>query len=154
MQQRELLNNSSAELQESSYVFTASDGGLYRLDSLKMRFSKLRDQVSIPKDFRTIYCLRDTVASMILSNGATLAEVAHLLGHAPVALPRKIGLVVKRFGGVFPQIHFHTVVVSSNHCSSAYATGHSESQCIQTLLFVTPAHSETNGLRSLWPSDG
>ena len=29
------------------------------------------------------YCLRDTVASMMLSNGATLAEVAHQLGHAP-----------------------------------------------------------------------
>ena len=68
-----------------------------------------------------------------------------------VALPGKNGLVVKRFGGVFPQIHFHTVVVSSNHCSNAYAPGHSESQCIQTPLFVTPAHPETNGLRSLWP---
>ena len=68
-----------------------------------------------------------------------------------LALPRKNGLVVKRFGGVFPQIHFHTVVVSSNHCSNAYAPGHSESQCIQTPLFVTPAHPETNGLRSLWP---
>ena len=68
-----------------------------------------------------------------------------------VALPSKNGLVVKRFGGAFPQIHFHTVVVSSNHCSNAYAPGHSESQYIQTPLFVIPAHPETNGLRSLWP---
>ena len=50
LQQRELLNNSSAELQESSYVFPASDGGLCRLDSLKKRFSKLRDQAGIPKN--------------------------------------------------------------------------------------------------------
>ena len=83
LQQRELLYNSSAELQESAYVFPASDGGLYRLNSLKMRFSKLRDQAGIPKEFRPNYCLRDTVASMMLSNGATLAEVAHQLGHAP-----------------------------------------------------------------------
>ena len=83
LQQRELLNNSSAELQESSYVFPASDGGLCRLDSLKKRFSKLRDQAGIPKEFRPNYCLRDTIASMMLSNGATLAEVAHQLGHAP-----------------------------------------------------------------------
>ena len=83
LQQRELLNNSSAERQASSYVFPASDGGLCRLDSLKKRFSKLRDQAGIPKEFRPNYFLRDTVASMMLSNGATLAEVAHQLGHAP-----------------------------------------------------------------------
>ena len=83
LQQRQLLNNSSAERQESSYVFPASDGGLCRLGSLKKRFSKLRDQAGIPKEFRPNYCLRDTVASMMLSNGATLAEVAHQLGHAP-----------------------------------------------------------------------
>ncbi|MDG2199054.1 MAG: tyrosine-type recombinase/integrase [SAR324 cluster bacterium] len=81
--QRELLNNSSAELQGSSLVFPASDGGLCRLDSLKKRFSQLRALSGIPKEFRPNYCLRDTVASMMLSNGATLAEVAHQLGHAP-----------------------------------------------------------------------
>ena len=83
LRQRELLNSSSAELQESSYVFPASDGGLRRLDSLKKRFSQLRDLAGIPKEFRPNYCLRDTIASMMLSNGATLAEVAYQLGHAP-----------------------------------------------------------------------
>ncbi|MEC8544539.1 MAG: integrase [SAR324 cluster bacterium] len=29
------------------------------------------------------YCLQDEIASMMLSNGATLAEVAYQLGHAP-----------------------------------------------------------------------
>ena len=83
LSQRELLNNSSEELQESSYVFPASDGGLRRLDSLKKRFGQLRDLAGIPKEFRPNYCLRDTIASMMLSNGATLAEVAYQLGHAP-----------------------------------------------------------------------
>jgi len=83
LRQRELLNSSSGELQESSYVFPASDGGLRRLDSLKKRFSQLRDLAGIPKEFRPNYCLRDTIASMMLSNGATLAEVAYQLGHAP-----------------------------------------------------------------------
>lgn len=75
--QRELLNSSSAELQGSSYVFPASDGGLRRLDSLKKRFSQLRDLAGIPIEFRPNYCLRDTTDSMLLSNGATLAEFAH-----------------------------------------------------------------------------
>ena len=65
--------------EKSLYVFPASDGGLCRLDSLKKRFSKLRDLSGIPKEFRPNYCLRDTVVSMMLSNGATLAEVAHQL---------------------------------------------------------------------------
>ena len=83
LQQRELLNNSSVERQESSYVFPASDGGLCRLDSLKKRFSKLRDQAGIPKEFRPNYCLRVTIASMMLSNKAMLDELAYQLGHIP-----------------------------------------------------------------------
>lgn len=86
LRQRGLLNSSSAELQGSSYVFPASDGGLRRLDSLKKRFSQLRDLAGIPIEFRPNYCLRDTIASMMLSNGATLAEVAYQLGHAPGSL--------------------------------------------------------------------
>ena len=83
LRQRGLLNSSSAELQGSSYVFPAGDGGLRRLDSLKKRFSQLRDLAGIPIEFRPNYCLRGTIASMMLSNGATLAEVAYQLGHAP-----------------------------------------------------------------------
>ena len=70
-------------------MFPASDGGLCRLDSLKKRFSKLRNLAGIPTEFRPNYCLRDTVASMILSNGVTLAEVAHQLSHAPGSLMTK-----------------------------------------------------------------
>ena len=49
LQQRELLVNSSAELNENPYVFPASDDGLCRLDSLKKRFSKLRNVCWHPK---------------------------------------------------------------------------------------------------------
>ncbi len=83
LQQRKLLDQSPEILRRSLYVFPASDGGLCRLDSLKKRFSKLRNLAGIPTEFRPNYCLRDTVASMMLSNGATLAEVAYQLGHAP-----------------------------------------------------------------------
>ena len=83
LQQRKILDQSAKELQQSLYVFPSSNGGLRRLDSLKKRFSQLRNLAGIPKEFRPNYCLRDTVASMMLSNGATLAEVAHQLGHAP-----------------------------------------------------------------------
>ena len=43
----------------------------------------MRDLAGILKEFRPNYWLRDTIASMMLSNGATLAEVAYQLGHAP-----------------------------------------------------------------------
>ena len=50
--QRKLLNNSSAEFRESSYVFPASEGGLRRLGSLKRRFSQLREFADIPTESR------------------------------------------------------------------------------------------------------
>ena len=56
---------------------------LCRLDSLEKRFSKPEDHSVILKDYRPNYCLRDTIASMLLSNGATSAKVAHQLGNAP-----------------------------------------------------------------------
>ena len=83
LRQSKLLDEGAKELQQSLYEFQASDDGLRRLDSLKKRFRQYRDLAGIPKEFRPNYCLRDTVASMMLSNGATLAEVAHQLGHAP-----------------------------------------------------------------------
>ena len=78
------------------YVFPASDGGLCRLDSLKQRFKKLRDQARSQKELRLNHWLRNMVASMTLSNGVNLAEVAHQLGHAP-------GLAMtKRYTGFIP----------------------------------------------------
>ena len=51
-QQMKLLNNSSAEFWDSSYVFPASEGGLRRLGSLKRRFSQLRESADISKESR------------------------------------------------------------------------------------------------------
>ena len=77
VQQMELLNNSSAEMEESPTVFQASDSELSRLDILKKKFSQLKNLANIPKEFRLNYCLRGTVASTMLSNEAKLAGVAH-----------------------------------------------------------------------------
>ena len=82
LQQRKLLDQSAKELKQSLYVFQSSDCGLRGLDSLKKIFSQLRDLAGIPKEFRPNYCLRDTIASMTLSNGAMLDELAYQLGHA------------------------------------------------------------------------
>ena len=82
-QQRKLLNNSSAEFRESSYIFPASEGGLRRLGSLKRRFGQLREFVDIPKESRpnllsaTYDCFDDAIRRV------TLAEVAYQLGRAP-----------------------------------------------------------------------
>ena len=46
-------------------------------------FRRIRDLAGIPEDYRPNYCLRDTVASRLLSSGATLDEVAYQLGHSP-----------------------------------------------------------------------
>ena len=46
-------------------------------------FRRIRDLAGIPEDFRPNYCLRDKVASRLLSSGATLDEVAYQLGHSP-----------------------------------------------------------------------
>ena len=51
-QQRKLLNKSSAEFRESSYVFPAIEDNLRRLGSLKRRFSQLREFADIPKESR------------------------------------------------------------------------------------------------------
>ncbi len=80
---KELLNNNLAKPQGNPYVFAINYGGLSGLDSLKKRSSKLRDQAHIPKEFRSNYCLRDTMGTTMLSNFATEAEVAHQLGHVP-----------------------------------------------------------------------
>ena len=86
LQQRKLLDQSAKELKQNLYIFQASDGGLCRLDSLKKRFSKLRDLAGIPKEFRPNYYLRDTIALVMLSNRAALAKVAHQLGHTPSSI--------------------------------------------------------------------
>ena len=81
--QRELLDNSPKEMRESDYVFPKKDGGMRHRDSNKRHFQAIRKAAGIPQEYRPNYCLRDTIASRMLSQGSTLDEVAVLLGHEP-----------------------------------------------------------------------
>ena len=82
-QQRELLDGSSEAMRTSSFVFPGPAGGQRKLHSYIRHFRRMRDLAGIPEDYRPNYCLRDTVASRLLSSGATLDEVAFQLGHSP-----------------------------------------------------------------------
>ncbi len=82
-QQRELLDNSPKAMRTSSFVFPGPAGGQRKLHSYIRHFRRMRDLAGIPEDYRPNYCLRDTVASRLLSSGATLDEVAYQLGHSP-----------------------------------------------------------------------
>ena len=81
--QRELLDNSPEAMRKSSFVFPGPAGGQRKLHSYIRHFRRMRDLAGIPKDYRPNYGLRDTVASRLLSSGATLDEVAFQLGHSP-----------------------------------------------------------------------
>jgi integrase len=82
-QQRELLDDCPEAMQISRFVFPGPAGSLRKLDSYLRHFSRIRDHAGIPEDYRPNYCLRDTVASRLLSSGATLDGVAYQLGHSP-----------------------------------------------------------------------
>ena len=83
VQQRELLDSSPEAMRTSSFVFPGPAGGQRKLHSYIRHFRRMRDLAGIPEDYRPNYCLRDTVASRLLSSGATLDEVAYQLGHSP-----------------------------------------------------------------------
>ena len=80
--QRKLLNGSSEVMRTSSFVFSGPAGGQRKLHSYIRHFRRMRDLAGIPEDYRPNYCLRDTVASRLLSSGVTLDEVAYQLRHS------------------------------------------------------------------------
>ena len=82
-QQRELLEECPEVMRTSRFVFPGPAGGQRKLDSYLRHFRRIRDLAGIPEEYRPNYCLRDTVASRLLSSGATLDEVAYQLGHSP-----------------------------------------------------------------------
>ena len=82
-QQRELLDSGPEAMSTSSFVFPGPAGGQRKLHSYIRHFRRIRDLAGIPENYRPNYCLRDTVASRLLSSGATLDEVAYKLGHYP-----------------------------------------------------------------------
>ena len=83
MQQRVLLDSSPESMKTSSFIFPGPAGGQRKLHSYIRHFRRMRDLAGIPEEYRPNYCLRDTVASRLLSSGAALDEVAYQLGHSP-----------------------------------------------------------------------
>lgn len=78
--QRALLDESVESMQTSQCVFLRPLGGQRKLDSFLRHFRRIRDFAGIPEDYRPNYCLRDTIATRLLSSGLYLDEVAHRLG--------------------------------------------------------------------------
>ena len=83
LNQRILLNQANEPMRSSLYVFPNSTGEIRRRDSYQKHFTKIRKLAGIPDKYRPNYCLRDTIASFMLSEGATLDEVGYQLGHEP-----------------------------------------------------------------------
>jgi integrase len=83
LDQLDLLEESPDAMRTSEFVFPTETGTERRRDSYKRHWQKLRELAGIPKEYRPNYCLRDTIASMMLSSGATLDEVGYQLGHEP-----------------------------------------------------------------------
>ena len=81
--QRALLDNSPTAMAVSEFVFPRSDGKKREPDSWRKYVKEICNRAGIPKTFRPNYCLRDTIATTMLSNGASLDEVGYQLGHEP-----------------------------------------------------------------------
>ena len=81
--QRELLDRSPKAMCQSPFVFPKANGEMLQWSSYKRHFRAIREAAGIPETYRPNYCLRDTIASMMLSDGATLEEVGYQLGHEP-----------------------------------------------------------------------
>ena len=67
----------------SEFVFPRKDGKKREPDSWRKYVKEICNRAGIPKTFRPNYCLRDTIATTMLSNGASLDEVGYQLGHEP-----------------------------------------------------------------------
>ena len=81
--QRTLLDNSPTAMAVSEFVFPRSDGQKREPDSWRKYVKLICNHAGIPKTYRPNYCLRDTIATTMLSNGASLDEVGYQLGHEP-----------------------------------------------------------------------
>ena len=79
--QKKLLEESPVVMRDSTYLFPGPKGFERKLVSYSKHFAQIRNLAGIPSNYRPNYCLRDTVATMLLSNGASLAEVGYQLGH-------------------------------------------------------------------------
>ena len=73
---------------ESNYVFTWSDGHLYRPDYITERFSNLLKKHNLPHI--RFHELRHSCASLLLSEGFNLKDVQEWLGHADIKMTANI----------------------------------------------------------------
>jgi len=83
MEQRTLLDSETDAMRNSVFVFPRRDGGKRNPDGWRKNVKEICIRAGIPKSYRPNYCLRDTIASTLLSNGSTLDEVGYMLGHEP-----------------------------------------------------------------------
>ena len=83
MDQRTLLESEASEMRNSPFVFPRRGGGKRNPDGWIKNVKDICNRAGIPKSYRPNYCLRDTIASTLLSNGSTLDEVGYMLGHEP-----------------------------------------------------------------------
>ena len=81
--QKILLQEESPGMANSEFVFPRKDGKKREPDSWRKYVKEICNRAGIPKTFRPNYCLRDTIATTMLSNGASLDEVGYQLGHEP-----------------------------------------------------------------------
>ena len=81
--QRTLLESEASEMRNSAFVFPRRDGGKRNPDGWRKNVKEICIRAGIPKSYRPNYCLRDTIASTMLSNGLTLDQVGYMLGHEP-----------------------------------------------------------------------
>ena len=81
--QKKLLHEEVPEMANSEFVFPRKDGKKREPDSWRKYVKEICNRAEIPKTFRPNYCLRDTIATTMLSNGASLDEVGYQLGHEP-----------------------------------------------------------------------
>jgi len=83
LDQRTLLESEVSEMRNSPFVFPRRGGGKRNPDGWIKNVKDICNRAGIPKSYRPNYCLRDTIASTLLSNGSTLDEVGYMLGHEP-----------------------------------------------------------------------
>ena len=81
--QKKLLQEEAPGMANSEFVFPRKDGKKREPDSWRKYAKEICNRAGIPKTFRPNYCLRDTIATTMLSNGASLDEVGYQLGHEP-----------------------------------------------------------------------
>ena len=81
--QKTLLQKEAPGMADSEFVFPRKDGKKREPNSWLKNVREICNSAEIPGTFRPNYCLRDTIATTMISNGASVDEVGYQLGHEP-----------------------------------------------------------------------